>query len=242
MKLVPTQLEVRDRCVLGGTKIALLAQDLDCKTLEHVMINRCTSKTFFGIDFPPDRSHGAAHVFSIRGPPLWGVYGREAGTGEFGASAIGERCLFVLVTAFRILSLWEALRFGQHRMSGSNLPDAYRADLSSLFRKETQLHLFSRIQEVCGSQSIASMEFPALFRPFSFKITSNIRIVQSHVFQSSSISLQEALHCKTNLAALKKEIRQVFSRYSDANKTSGIVWSDKHMYEYLVNPKKSTYI
>ena len=29
-----------------------------------------------------------------------------------------------------------------------------------------------------------------------------------------------------------------FGAYSDANKTSGIVWSDKHMYEYLVNPKK----
>merc|ERR1712125_170952 len=26
--------------------------------------------------------------------------------------------------------------------------------------------------------------------------------------------------------------------YSEANKNSGIVWSDKHMYEYLVNPKK----
>lgn len=25
--------------------------------------------------------------------------------------------------------------------------------------------------------------------------------------------------------------------YSDANKNSGIVWSDKHLYEYLVNPK-----
>jgi len=29
-----------------------------------------------------------------------------------------------------------------------------------------------------------------------------------------------------------------FGAYSDANKTSGIVWSDKHMFEYLVNPKK----
>ena len=26
--------------------------------------------------------------------------------------------------------------------------------------------------------------------------------------------------------------------YSEANKNSGIVWSEKHMYEYLVNPKK----
>merc|ERR1711948_128239 len=26
--------------------------------------------------------------------------------------------------------------------------------------------------------------------------------------------------------------------YSEANKSSGIVWSDKHMFEYLVNPKK----
>merc|ERR1712217_183053 len=26
--------------------------------------------------------------------------------------------------------------------------------------------------------------------------------------------------------------------YSEANKNSGILWSDKHMYEYLVNPKK----
>jgi len=26
--------------------------------------------------------------------------------------------------------------------------------------------------------------------------------------------------------------------YSDANKNSGIVWSDKHMFEYLVDPKK----
>jgi len=26
--------------------------------------------------------------------------------------------------------------------------------------------------------------------------------------------------------------------YSDANKDSGIIWSDKHMFEYLVNPKK----
>jgi len=26
--------------------------------------------------------------------------------------------------------------------------------------------------------------------------------------------------------------------YSEANKDSGIVWSDKHMFEYLVNPKK----
>merc|ERR1712241_1202033 len=26
--------------------------------------------------------------------------------------------------------------------------------------------------------------------------------------------------------------------YSEANKASGIIWSDKHMYEYLVNPKK----
>merc|ERR1712217_758006 len=26
--------------------------------------------------------------------------------------------------------------------------------------------------------------------------------------------------------------------YSEANKNSGIMWSDKHMYEYLVNPKK----
>ena len=29
-----------------------------------------------------------------------------------------------------------------------------------------------------------------------------------------------------------------FNAYSDANKSSGIVWSDKHLYEYLVNPKK----
>jgi len=29
-----------------------------------------------------------------------------------------------------------------------------------------------------------------------------------------------------------------FGAYSDANKTSGITWSDKHMYEYLINPKK----
>eukprot|EP00971_Amphidinium_carterae_P149950 2972602-Amphidinium_carterae.1 len=27
-------------------------------------------------------------------------------------------------------------------------------------------------------------------------------------------------------------------QYSSANVQSGIVWSDKHMYEYLVNPKK----
>merc|ERR1712241_487676 len=26
--------------------------------------------------------------------------------------------------------------------------------------------------------------------------------------------------------------------YSEANKNSGIVWSDKHLFEYLVNPKK----
>merc|ERR1712013_126087 len=26
--------------------------------------------------------------------------------------------------------------------------------------------------------------------------------------------------------------------YSEANKNSGIVWSEKHMFEYLVNPKK----
>ncbi|CAK0893632.1 unnamed protein product [Prorocentrum cordatum] len=26
--------------------------------------------------------------------------------------------------------------------------------------------------------------------------------------------------------------------YSEANKNSGIIWSHKHMYEYLVNPKK----
>nr|ADV91182.1 mitochondrial cytochrome c-like protein 2 [Karlodinium veneficum] len=26
--------------------------------------------------------------------------------------------------------------------------------------------------------------------------------------------------------------------YSDANKNSGITWSPKHMFEYLVNPKK----
>ena len=26
--------------------------------------------------------------------------------------------------------------------------------------------------------------------------------------------------------------------YSDANKNSGILWSDKHMFEYLINPKK----
>merc|ERR1712209_369044 len=26
--------------------------------------------------------------------------------------------------------------------------------------------------------------------------------------------------------------------YSEANKNSGIVWSDKHMFEYLINPKK----
>eukprot|EP01066_Platyproteum_vivax_P009213 Platyproteum_vivax@DN403_c0_g1_i1.p1 len=26
--------------------------------------------------------------------------------------------------------------------------------------------------------------------------------------------------------------------YSDGNKRSGIVWSDKHLWEYLVNPKK----
>jgi len=25
--------------------------------------------------------------------------------------------------------------------------------------------------------------------------------------------------------------------YSEANKTSGIIWSDKHLWEYLVNPK-----
>ncbi|KAI4835958.1 cytochrome c [Plasmodium brasilianum] len=25
--------------------------------------------------------------------------------------------------------------------------------------------------------------------------------------------------------------------YSDANKNSGIIWSDKHLYEYLLNPK-----
>lgn len=26
--------------------------------------------------------------------------------------------------------------------------------------------------------------------------------------------------------------------YSEANKNSGIIWSDKHLFEYLVNPKK----
>ena len=26
--------------------------------------------------------------------------------------------------------------------------------------------------------------------------------------------------------------------YSEANTTSGIVWSDKHMFQYLINPKK----
>ena len=26
--------------------------------------------------------------------------------------------------------------------------------------------------------------------------------------------------------------------YSEANMSSGIIWSDKHMFEYLVNPKK----
>merc|ERR1712117_818375 len=26
--------------------------------------------------------------------------------------------------------------------------------------------------------------------------------------------------------------------YSEANKNSGIEWSDKHMFEYLINPKK----
>mmetsp|Transcript_68258 Transcript_68258/g.120503 ORF Transcript_68258/g.120503 Transcript_68258/m.120503 type:complete len:115 (-) Transcript_68258:100-444(-) len=26
--------------------------------------------------------------------------------------------------------------------------------------------------------------------------------------------------------------------YSEANKNSGIIWSDKHLFEYLLNPKK----
>merc|ERR1712130_78929 len=26
--------------------------------------------------------------------------------------------------------------------------------------------------------------------------------------------------------------------YSEANKNSGILWSDKHMFQYLINPKK----
>merc|ERR1711912_191420 len=26
--------------------------------------------------------------------------------------------------------------------------------------------------------------------------------------------------------------------YSEANKSSGIVWSEKHLFEYLINPKK----
>jgi cytochrome c len=26
--------------------------------------------------------------------------------------------------------------------------------------------------------------------------------------------------------------------YSEANKNAGIIWSDKHMFEYLANPKK----
>merc|ERR1712048_383293 len=26
--------------------------------------------------------------------------------------------------------------------------------------------------------------------------------------------------------------------YSEANKNSGIIWSDKHLFEYLINPKK----
>jgi cytochrome c len=29
-----------------------------------------------------------------------------------------------------------------------------------------------------------------------------------------------------------------FGAYSDANKNSGITWSDKHLFEFLVNPKK----
>ena len=29
-----------------------------------------------------------------------------------------------------------------------------------------------------------------------------------------------------------------FGAYSDANKNSGITWSDKHMFQFLVNPKK----
>eukprot|EP00916_Digyalum_oweni_P026865 GHVL01044090.1.p1 GENE.GHVL01044090.1~~GHVL01044090.1.p1 ORF type:complete len:136 (+),score=15.40 GHVL01044090.1:57-410(+) len=27
-------------------------------------------------------------------------------------------------------------------------------------------------------------------------------------------------------------------QYSEANKNSGIIWTDKHLWEYLVNPKK----
>jgi cytochrome c len=29
-----------------------------------------------------------------------------------------------------------------------------------------------------------------------------------------------------------------FGAYSDANKNSGITWSDKHMFQFLINPKK----
>jgi cytochrome c len=29
-----------------------------------------------------------------------------------------------------------------------------------------------------------------------------------------------------------------FGAYSDAMKTSGVTWSDKHLYQFLVNPKK----
>jgi cytochrome c len=29
-----------------------------------------------------------------------------------------------------------------------------------------------------------------------------------------------------------------FGAYSDANKNSGITWSDKHMFNFLINPKK----
>lgn len=37
---------------------------------------------------------------------------------------------------------------------------------------------------------------------------------------------------------LGRESGQADFPYSDANKNSGIIWSDKHLWEYLLNPKQ----
>mmetsp|Transcript_3262 Transcript_3262/g.8139 ORF Transcript_3262/g.8139 Transcript_3262/m.8139 type:complete len:116 (-) Transcript_3262:149-496(-) len=79
----------------------------------------------------------------------------------------------------------------------------------------------------------------------------DVEVPAGDVTKGAKVFKAKCAQCHTNdKAGLTKQgppLYGIFGRtagtcdgfqYSSANVQSGIVWSDKHMYEYLVNPKK----
>ena len=105
---------------------------------------------------------------------------------------------------------------------------------------ETEFYLNMRKLATFPAVYFALFFFTVSFAVVDRALEKGAKVFKTKCAQCHGVKVEEGVKSGPNLAGLfgAPSGQSAGWKFSDGNKNSGIVWSDKHLFEYLVDPKK----